>query len=305
MDEPGQHLVKTIYEYSRSPEFEGKIIMVENYDLAMARKLVTGVDVWLNTPEYPLEASGTSGEKAGINGVINLSVLDGWWGEGYNGENGWAITPHGPNYDPEFRNREEANELFDLLETQIAPLYYSRSRHGYSTEWVRMSKASMKSLMPLFNAQRMVMDYVNKFYSIACQHFKRLNTDQARPAKTLAMWKSKVAKSWPRVRMHRIDSAPLVIASGDTLSIEVAAHLDGLAAEDVYMECLLGKDIDGEFDVMDIYRLEPHRQLDNGETVFRLNLNSPIAGLQYYRIRLYPYHDLLGRRFEAGFMRWL
>ena len=246
-----------------------------------------------------------SGEKAGINGVMNLSVLDGWWGEGYNGENGWAITPHGPNYDPEFRNREEANELFDLLETQIAPLYYARSRHGYSTEWVRMSKASMKSLMPHFNAQRMVMDYVNKFYSIAGQQFNRLNADQAVPAKTLATWKSKIAKSWPKVRMHRVDSAPLVIAAGETLTIEVAAYLDGLAADDVYMECLLGKETDGEFEVTDIYRLEPDRQLDNGETVFRLNLNSPIAGLQYYRIRLYPYHDLLGRRFEAGFMRWL
>ena len=305
MDEPGQHLLKTIYEFSRKPEFEGKIILVENYDLAMARKLVTGVDVWLNNPEFPLEASGTSGEKAGINGVINLSVLDGWWGEGYNGENGWAITPHGPNYDAEFRNREEANELFDLLETQVAPLYYDRSRHGYSTEWVRMSKASMKSLMPHFNAQRMVMDYVNKFYSIACQEFIRLNNDQAAPAKTLATWKAKVAKAWSKVRIHRIDSVPGIISAGETLSIEVAAYLDGLAAEDVYMECLLGKDVDGEFEVMDIYRLEPDRQLDNGETVFRLNLNSPIAGLQYYRIRIYPYHELLGRRFETGFMRWL
>ncbi|MCK4951797.1 MAG: alpha-glucan family phosphorylase, partial [Gammaproteobacteria bacterium] len=159
-DMPGQHLIQVIHEFSQRPEFIGKIILLEGYDMALGRKLVTGVDVWLNTPEYPLEASGTSGEKAGINGVLNLSILDGWWGEGFNGENGWGIAPHGPQFDPAYRNHEEANDLMDILEKKVVPLYYDRDEQGYSSKWVQMSKNSMKSTIPHFNAQRMVMDYV-------------------------------------------------------------------------------------------------------------------------------------------------
>ncbi|MEK7735333.1 MAG: alpha-glucan family phosphorylase, partial [Pseudomonadota bacterium] len=125
-DRPAQELIQAIHQFSRRPEFEGRVLLIEGYDLALARKLVSGVDVWLNTPEHPLEASGTSGEKAAINGVLNLSVLDGWWGEGYNGENGWAITPHGAQFDPDYRDREEALELYDIIEKQVVPTYYNR-----------------------------------------------------------------------------------------------------------------------------------------------------------------------------------
>src|SRR5690606_7664799 len=125
-DHPVQEFIRQIHRYSRDPLFEGKIVLLEDYDMSLARKLVTGVDVWLNNPAYPLEASGTSGQKAGINGVLNLSVLDGWWDEGYNGENGWAITPHGSQFSPDFRDREEANELLDVLENEVIPLYYQR-----------------------------------------------------------------------------------------------------------------------------------------------------------------------------------
>jgi len=144
------------------------------------------VDVWLNTPEYPLEASGTSGEKAGINGVINLSVLDGWWGEGYNGENGWAITPHGTSVDPHSRDREEGQELLDILEKQVLPLYYERNGHGFSEAWVRKSKNSMKSLIPRFNAQRMVMDYVSNYYSLARKQHLVMAGNQHMRAKEVA-----------------------------------------------------------------------------------------------------------------------
>jgi len=305
-DTPGQHFIKTIYEYSRMPKFEGKIILIENYDMALARKLVSGVDVWLNNPEYPLEASGTSGEKAGINGVLNLSVLDGWWGEGYDGDNGWAITPHGPQFDTEFRNREEGNELYDLLEHHVAPLYYSRGSHGYSTEWVAKSKSSMKSLLPHFNAQRMVMDYVSNFYSMASQHNRLLGADNSAPARTLAEWKKKVARCWSGVRLRRLDTPPQAIKSDETLSIEVGVYLNGLESHDVFMECLLGTGHDAETcDFQDIYKLEPNGINTNGEQVFHIHLNSPLSGLQFYKIRLYPYHESLARRFETGHMLWL
>jgi len=305
-DVPGQGFLKTIYEYSRMPQFEGKIILIENYDMALARKLVSGVDVWLNNPEYPLEASGTSGEKAGINGVLNLSVLDGWWGEGYNGENGWAITPHGPQFNAEFRNREEGSELYDLLEHHVAPLYYARSSHGYSTDWVSKSKESMKSLMTHFSSQRMVMDYVSRFYSMASQHHARLGATDMTPARELAQWKKKVRQCWGGVTMHRMDQPPKAIHASETLSIQVAVNLNGLDCEDVYMECLLGKDNDPDtFSAQDIYKLEANGKNEQGEHLFHIKLNSPLAGLQYYKIRLYPYHNLLGRRFETGYMLWL
>jgi len=138
-DQPGQDLIRQIHAFSRRPEFMGKIILLEDYNLSLARKLVAGVDVWLNNPEYPLEASGTSGQKAGLNGVINLSVLDGWWGEGYDGENGWAINPHGPQFEPGYRDREEGHDLLDILEKQVVPIYYQRNSHGYSKPWVKIS----------------------------------------------------------------------------------------------------------------------------------------------------------------------
>lgn len=305
-DIPGQQLLKTVHDFSRHPEFEGKVILVEGYDLALARKLVTGVDVWLNTPQYPLEASGTSGEKAGINGVINLSVLDGWWGEGFNGENGWAISPHGPHFDEKFRNHEEANELMDILESQIIPMYYHRNGHGYSAEWVKKSKNSLKSLMPRFNAQRMVMDYVRQYYSNAKKRYCILSQDNYKSAKELSQWKKNIARSWPKVTIRRLGAAPTAIRSGDTLPIEIAVNLHGLHAEDVYAECLVGVESDtNDFLVDNIYKMEAVGENGAGETHFRLDLRSPLPGLQQYKIRIYPYHSLLSRRFETGYMLWL
>ena len=136
-DEPGQHLIKIVHEYSMHPDFIGKIILLEGYDMALARHMVTGVDVWLNTPEYPLEASGTSGQKAGLNGAVNLSVLDGWWAEGYDGDNGWGIKPRDSRFDHEHRNREEANDLLDIIENETLPIYYRRDGGGYSPDWVK------------------------------------------------------------------------------------------------------------------------------------------------------------------------
>ena len=309
-DKPGQEFMRTIHEYSRQSEFEGKIILLEGYDLSLARKLVTGVDVWLNTPEYPLEASGTSGEKAGINGVINLSVLDGWWGEGYNGENGWAITPHGPQYDAKFRDCEEAQALLDILETQVVPMYYQRDGHGYSSNWVRKSKASMKSIMPQFNAQRMVMDYVQKFYAKASRQARAISADDAAPARELAEWKDKIAHQWPGVRLRRLADVPddvrVEIRSGDSIPLRIAAQLNGLAPQDVRVECLIGIETEtSTFDIAEHLLLKPSGTNNDGETLFELDLNPNLPGLQYYKLRMFPYHEMLSHPFETGWMLWL
>jgi starch phosphorylase len=306
-DIPAQNLIKLIHEYSLRPEFQGRIILLEGYDQALARKLVTGVDVWLNTPEYPMEASGTSGQKAGINGVINLSVLDGWWDEGYDGKNGWAITPHGPAFDPGYRDREEALELLDTLEKQVFPLYYARNGHGYSEGWVRMSKTSMKTLIPRFNAQRMVMDYARHYYAYARRQRLMMAGNNHARAQEIAAWRRKIEENWPRVRLRRIDPPMHEITAGRTLSIRVAAFLNGLAPDDVLVECLVGTESEsGEFIKQDTHvftpgALDPETQ----ETEFRLDLKPRLPGLQYYRIRILPFHPCLSNRFEAGFMLWL
>ena len=305
-DLPGQQFIQVIHDFSRRPEFIGKILLLEGYDLSLARKLVSGVDVWLNNPEYPMEASGTSGQKAGINGVINLSVLDGWWGEGYNGENGWAITPHDQHYDAAFRNQEEANELLEILEHQVIPLYYDRNGHGFSEGWVHMSKASMKSILPQFNSQRMVMDYIKGFYSPAAHQGRRLAKNRHHGARELARWKEKVNQVWPSVSLRRVDQAPEAVMAGDRVRIQVAAQLGELTPEDVRLECVIGiEDEHHQFQASDYFGFSAETKLDTGETLFTLDLDPPLPGLQQYQIRIYPHHELLSHRFETGRMVWL
>ena len=305
-DAPGQELIRVIHEFSRRPEFLGKLLLLEGYDLSLGRKLVSGVDVWLNTPEYPLEASGTSGQKAAINGAINLSVLDGWWGEGFDGENGWAITPHGQHYDATFRNQEEANELLDIIEHQVIPLYYDRNGHGFSEGWVHMSKASMKSALPKFNSQRMVMDYIRGFYGPAAEHGKLLSMNNAKGARELAAWKGRIARLWPAVSLRSEDAAADAINAGDTVRIQVIAHLGELTPEDVRVECAIGRENEHhEFQISDHYGFKAQRKMGNGETLFVLDLDPPLPGLQHYKIRVYPCNRLLSHRFETGRMIWL
>lgn len=305
-DLPGQHLIQVIHDFSRRPEFIGKIILLEGYDLALGRKLVTGVDVWLNSPEYPMEASGTSGEKAGLNGVINLSVLDGWWGEGYNGENGWAITPHGPQFDATYRNQEEGNELMDIVEHQVIPLYYDRNGHGYSERWVHMSKASMKSTLPQFNSQRMVMDYVRDFYGPASQQGTLLAADAGAAGRELAKWKTQVAKQWPKISMRRLDGGQAAVGAGERVTLTLAANLAGLKPADVRVECVVGTvDERQKFCAHKHIGFSPSGSNDKGETLFELDLEPPLPGLQHFQLRMYPHHKMLSHRFETGCMIWL
>jgi starch phosphorylase len=305
-DLPGQQLIRTIHEFSLRPEFIGHILLLEGYDLALGRKLVTGVDVWLNTPEYPLEASGTSGQKAAMNGVINLSVLDGWWAEGYNGENGWAITPHEPHFDPGYRNHEEATELLNLLENKVIRSYYDRNSQGYSESWVTMSKASMKTIIPNFNAQRMVRDYITNCYGPASHQHKLLLENNYKGAKDLAEWKAGVNSAWPSVKLRRIDKSGNSLIAGESLKLELAASLGGLSATDVILQCLVGTESDHEkFLLHDTIQVESSGVNKEGEVLFELDLEPPLAGLQFYKLRLYPSHPLLSHPFETGHVIWL
>jgi starch phosphorylase len=303
-DEPGKELIRRIHEFSREPRFNGKVVLLEGYDLALARKLVTGVDVWVNTPRFPLEACGTSGMKAGSNGVINLSVLDGWWAEGYNGENGWAIQPHDSEPDSDRRRWLENKELLDVIEQEIVPMYFDRVP-GYPQRWIKMAKQSMKTIIPRFNAQRMVMDYVNQYYLPAINTSRLLLADNGKHADELACWKQAVDKQWPDVTIRRMDDSPEVIRQGNELRIKVGVKLNGLDSEDVFVECLMGRHNDRNgFEVLSCYQLHATGS-EQDETIYETGFTPQLSGLVAYQLRAFPYHRYLCHPFETGYMKWV
>ena len=302
-DEPGQALIRELHAASMEPDLIGRLLVVEGYDLHFARKLIQGCDVWLNTPEYPLEACGTSGMKAGINGVVNVSVLDGWWPEGWDGRNGFAVTPVGAQFDAAARADEEARQLLDILEQQVVPRYYGRKREGWSEDWIRLSKNSMKTLIPRFNAQRMLQDYLTLAYAPASRRGADLAADGGARAAELARWKHRVRQAWNGVRLQA-DPAPAVLPHGERLPLRVRADLNGLAPEDVAVECVLGRQgALADFEQALTMRLRAAPQQD-GTALYQLDVE-PLSGLQHYRLRAYPHHAALTHPFELGCMVWL
>ncbi|CAB1370735.1 alpha-glucan family phosphorylase [Denitratisoma oestradiolicum] len=308
-DEPGQSLIRRIAEVAAMPEFEGRILMAEGYDLHLSRRLVAGVDVWLNNPVYPLEASGTSGMKAAINGVINLSVLDGWWAEGFDdsegSENGWGIKPVSATYDDNRRDAEEARSLYEALQDQVIPLYYNRGPMGYSPGWVAMAKRSIATVTPHFTSQRMVGEYVTKFYQSASRQWRRYSQDNFAGARSLATWKARVRRAWPGVIMQRLDAATRRIGFGEGVQFEVALQLNGLAPADVQVELLLGRPNGAHHRPARRLRLEHRGRGEDGRERYALDLVPDLCGKIEYRIRAFPRHEMLTHPFEMGMMIWL
>src|ERR1043165_2949604 len=270
-DEPGQELIRTLVHMSSQEEFQGRLLFIEGYDLHIARRLVSGVDVWLNNPVHPLEASGTSGMKAGMNGVINLSILDGWWDEGYDGQNGWAIKPASPQLDQHRRDREEARTLYELLQDAVVPLYYKRAEGGYSAEWIRMAKRSMASLLPRYDASRMLGEYVSKYYLPASRQGHRYAADGYEAGKASAEWKAKVRAAWAGVGLRRLDAPKARIQFGDALRIEGAAKVNGLEAGDVWVELILARGLEESPAVQHSHDFTPGEMLPSGEQKFFLD----------------------------------
>ncbi len=305
-DAPGRELVRMIHEFTQRPEFQGKVLQVEDYDMVLARRLVAGVDVWMNTPEFPLEASGTSGQKAGMNGVLNLSILDGWWNEGYNGKNGWAITPHGTEFDHEYRNQQEANDLLEILENEVVPLYFNRDGQGYSAAWVELAKESMKSTIPNFNSQRMLSEYMYNYYLPARDKKKVISSNNGKNAIELSQWKLKVRKAWPGINIKCISQKPTAVKQGDTFTINVAVNLNGLSSKDVIIECVMSdEETEGIHKEFKTFQFYANSSPNSKEQVFTVDLNPDVSGIQYMKIRIYPYHEYLCHKFETGCMIWL
>ena len=321
-DEPGRRLLREVTALSARPDFLGRVIFVEDYDIALARLLVAGVDVWLNNPVSPLEASGTSGIKAAINGTINLSVLDGWWAEGYDGENGWAIAAAASDNEID-RDRDDAQSLYELLEDEVIPLYYARNEQGYSPGWVAKSKRSMATIIPHFNMRHVLENYLAGLYQPAAQSGRALGADRCSGARALAAWKERVTRAWPRVALRQLDNVPARVAFGDRLRMRVAGFLNGLEPGDVRVELVLNRALPGGNDepppytsfaggngaaargaVRERFHCTAHLDSD-GSHEFAIDCAPPWCGQLSAQIRIVPHHPLLTHPYEMGMMKWL
>lgn len=302
-DMPGQALIRRVHEFASREPFLNRVFLIEGHDIALSRKLVTGVDVWLNTPEYPMEASGTSGQKAAINGGVNLSILDGWWKEGFDGRNGWGIEPHSADLPAEERDRVEAQDLLDLLEYEVIPEYFGMGPGGYPPAWVARCKRSMWTVLPRFNAERMVMDYAESMYVPAARQGRLLAASEGRGAAELARWKARVRGAWHGVGLSWREPPPSVVSGGRQVGLRVTVLLNGLTPDDVVVECLL------EENGSDTGSLHRFRFTCTGEQAgahhFALDLPPPDSGLFRMQVRMYPFHPQLLHRFEMGRMTWL
>jgi starch phosphorylase len=243
--------------------------------------------------------------KAAINGGLNLSVLDGWWGEGYDGKNGWAIKPAADGIDPAQRDADEARTLYELLQDSVIPMYYRNTSLGYSPEWVAMAKQSIASIMPRFNMQRMLTDYAEKFYSPAAEQWRKYAAEGFSGATHVAEWKARVRAAWPRVGLRRMDQPTARIGYGATMRFEVAVQLDSLTPGDLTVEMVFTRPGEATSIRARRYVLRHEHALENGEHLYVRELTPDQCGKMEYQIRVFPTHDLLTHPFEMGMMLWL
>jgi starch phosphorylase len=243
--------------------------------------------------------------KAGMNGVLNLSIRDGWWDEGYDGDNGFAIKPASPELEPHRRDREEARTLYEILQDRVVPRYYNRSNGGYSPEWIRMAKRSMASLLPRYDASRMLGEYVSKYYLPASRQGRRYHENSYRGSKDVAAWKAKVSAAWSGVGARRLDAPKARIQFGESIPVEIAVKLNGLSPADVCVELLLSRGLREAPVVQHSHELAADGAAVEGEQRFRIDLKPGLAGRLDYRIRIYPRHELLTHPFELGLTCWV
>ncbi len=302
-DQPGQELIRRIHHISRQPEFIGKVLMLEGYDMTLSRYLLSGVDVWMNNPRRPLEASGTSGMKAAMNGAPNLSVLDGWWPEGYEGDNGWVIGCKHELGDEWLTDEEDAISLYHVLKYDLIPTYYRRNESGFSDEWVHIAKRAMISAIPHFNTDRMVADYIRRFYVPASNRARLLKGDNFERVRKLAAWKAEMRKAWPNVSLHRIDPMPTDQhwQYGDVITLRVKADMNGLSPDDLRVEAVLSRPSrNGGYKKYSVIELE-----HLGDGIYEANIHPEDTGNFSYQVRMYPTHEDLSHPFSLGLMTWL
>ncbi len=307
-DGAGQGLIKRIIEISRMPQFLGKIIFLENYDMRLAKRLVSGVDIWLNTPTRPLEASGTSGEKAQMNGVLNFSVKDGWWYEGYVEGAGWALTETRTYENQAHQDQLDAATIYQILENKIIPLYYAKNSKGYSPEWIEYIKKSVTQITPRFTTKRMMDDYFEKFYNKLAKRHAMLEADNFKKAKELAAWKEDIASKWDKIEV--IDAGYSEVVNqpnvGDTLGFQAVIDIkdikdkNGIGVELVAIRTSLHNNDK-------LYGTKPLKlvKTEGSRLYFELPYQLNYAGSMKFAMRMYPQNELLPHRMDFAYVRWM
>ena len=304
-DGAGQGLIKRIFEISQRPEFLGKIIFLEDYDMQLARRLVSGVDIWMNTPTRPLEASGTSGEKAEMNGVVNLSVLDGWWVEGYREGAGWALKQERTYQNQGYQDQLDAATIYSLLENEILPLYYNRNAQGFSEGWIKTIKNSIATIAPHYTMKRQLDDYYDKFYIKEAANFKKLSANNNKLAKELAAWKETVAQRWDSIRVVSKDDSVLYGAeTGKKYTLRYVIDEQGLN-DAVGLELISIKtDKNGEEHIFSKREFTMVGREGNNYT-FEATFEPNVAGAFKSCVRMYPKNENLVYREDFCYVKWL
>lgn len=306
-DGAGQDLIKRIVQISRMPQFQGKIIFLEDYNMIVAKRLVTGVDIWLNTPTRPLEASGTSGEKAEMNGVLNFSVLDGWWYEGYRFDEkaGWALTDKRTFTDQSQQDRLDAATIYSMLENEIIPLYFAKNSLGYSPEWVQYIKRSIGHIAPHFTMKRMIDDYISRFYDKEAARFKRLSANGDALAKEIVAWKEKVAAAWDGVKVVSLEGVDTLGAAGSTgkdIHISAVVDTNGLG-KDIRVEAVVYKFVDGQEEFLERSEFKLDK-IEGNIAHFSYDEKLRNPGQLRYAFRIFPWNPELPHRQDFAYVRW-
>ena len=306
-DGAGQGLIKRIIEISRRPEFLGKIIFLENYDMQLARRLVSGVDIWLNTPTRPLEASGTSGEKALMNGVVNFSVLDGWWLEGYREGAGWALTEKRTYQNQEHQDQLDAATIYSILETEILPLYYARNKKGYSEGWIKVVKNSIAQIAPHYTMKRQLDDYYSKFYCKLAKRFRTLAANDNAKAKEIAAWKEDVVAKWDSIEIVSCDKVEELkngdIESGKEYTITYVIDEKGLN-DAVGLELVTTyTTADGK---QHVYSVEPFSVIKKEGNLYTFQVKHSLSNAGSFKVsyRMFPKNPELPHRQDFCYVRW-
>jgi len=307
-DGGGQGLIKRIIEISRMPQFLGKIIFLENYDMRLAKRLVSGVDIWLNTPTRPLEASGTSGEKAQMNGVLNFSVLDGWWLEGYVKGAGWALTDKRTYENQAHQDQLDAATIYQLLETEIIPMYYAKNSKGYSPEWIQTIKNSVTKITPHFTTKRMMDDYFDRFYNKLAKRHALMVKNDYKVAKEIAAWKENMAEHWDEIEVCNVDYGNLLhptasVGMQNKISVTLDTHSlndKGLGVELVAIRTSLHNN-DKLYEVTPLELIKSQ----GSKLTFETNYRYDYAGGMKFCLRMFPKNDLLPHRMDFCYVRWI
>ena len=303
-DQPGQEFIRRVYEFSRQPEFAGKIVFLEDYDMDMARHLVSGGDVWLNNPIRPHEASGTSGQKAGLNGLPNLSILDGWWAEAWNGANGWAIGTDREYQDEQTRDDADAAALYDTLEQRVVPLFFDRAATGIPHRWVAAMKEAIRTVAPQFSMRRMLKDYVNQLYVPALRLGARMDAESYAQARALVRWKRSILEGWGEVALEVDVPREGQIAIGQLVRATAKVRLGKLTPEDVRVELVVARDEDGVPADQRVIPLERTGKPEGGVYTYQARVRPDTSGSWIFGVRVVPLHSGLAHDYDMGLARW-